>query len=186
MKKQLAKPQQEELIAALRTRFESNKKRYKDIEWTEVLARLESQPQKMWSLFEMERTGGEPALMMRDLKTGEYVFADCAAETPKGRRSLCYDDAALKARKEHKPAGSALGLAASMGVEVLDEVQYRELHAFIGPFDQKTSSWVRTPPEMRQLGGALFGDYRFDRLFFYHNGAESYYSSRGFRCLLRV
>jgi hypothetical protein len=178
--------EQEALIRLLLSRFESHRDRLPEVEWPKVLARLESHPQKLWSLFEMERTGGEPAVVRLDRATGECLFVDCAAETPKGRRSLCYDEAALKARKEHKPAGSALELAGRMGVQMLDEAQYLEYQKFMGPFDTKTSSWVLTAPEMRRLGGALFGDHRFGRVFFYHNGAESYYSSRGFRSLLRV
>jgi hypothetical protein len=177
---------QEALIRVLFSRFEARRDRLPGVEWLKVLARLESQPQKLWSLAEMERTGGEPALARHDATADEYHFVDAAAETPKGRRSLCYDEAALKARKEHKPAGSALELASRMGVELLDEAQYLECQQLLGPFDTKTSSWVLTAPEMRRLGGALFGDYRFGRVFFYHNGAESYYSSRGFRGLLRV
>ncbi len=185
MKKELSKKQRDELIEVLRARFEKNPHRHQGIAWTKVLARLEAQPGKLWSLGEMEITGGEPDVVGHDPKSGEIHFCDCAPETPKGRRSLCYDRAALDARKEHKPAGSALDLARAMGVELLTEEQYWELQQ-LEPFDTKTSSWLLTPPEMRKLGGALFGDFRFGRVFFYHNGAESYYSARGFRGLLRV
>lgn len=170
----------------LRDRFENNPLRHPGLEWGQVLARLEARPAALWSLGEMERTGGEPDVVECGPGTGECLFMDCAAESPKGRRSLCYDGAALAARKEHKPAGSALDLAAAMGVELLTEAQYQWLQERCGPFDVKTSSWLLTPPEMRVLGGALFGDWRYGRVFFYHNGAESYYGARGFRACLRV
>ncbi len=182
MKKELSKKQRDELAEVLRARFGKNPHRHQGIEWAQVLARLETQQGKLWSLGEMEKTGGEPDVVGHDPESGEFHFCDCAPETPKGRRSLCYDRAALDARKEHKPAGSAMDLASAMGVEMLSEEQYRELQK-LGPFDTKTSSWLLTPPEMRKLGGALFGDSRYGRVFFYHNGAESYYSFRG---LLRV
>jgi len=159
--------------------------RHEKVEWAGLVSRLESSPEKLWSLHEMERTGGEPDVVGYDRKTGEYIFYDCSAESPKGRRSLCYDRAALESRKEHKPKNNALDLAAAMGIELLTEEQYRELQK-LGAFDMKTSSWVRTPPEIRKLGGALFCDRRYDTVFVYHNGAESYYAARGFRGSLRV
>jgi hypothetical protein len=185
MKKELSAKQREELLAALKARFEKNINRHKGLDWAKVQARLEADPEKLWSLNEMERTGGEPDVVGHDKKTGEYVFFDCSPESPKGRTSLCYDREALESRKEHKPKGSAADLAASMGIELLTEEEYLELQNF-GEFDRKTSSWVKTPAEMRMLGGALFGDRRFGRVFFYHNGAESYYSARGFRGSLKV
>ncbi len=159
--------------------------RHKGLKWSSVLARLEKKPDKLWSLHEMERTGGEPDVVNLDKKTGEYIFMDCSLESPKGRRSLCYDLDALESRKEHKPGGSAVGRAAEMGIDLLTEEQYRELQQ-LGKFDMKTSSWVKTTDSVRKLGGALFGDYRFGRVFIYHNGAESYYAARGFRGILRV
>ena len=177
--------QREELFHSLKLRFEKNMKRHVGLEWSCVQARLEEKPDKLWSLGEMEKTGGEPDVIGVDKKTGEYLFCDCSAETPKGRRSLCYDREALDARKEFKPAGSALELAAKMGIEVLSEEDYRGLQK-LGPFDLKSSSWIKTPPAIRKLGGALFGDYRYGQVFIYHNGASSYYGARAFRGLLRV
>jgi hypothetical protein len=183
--KKLSPEQREELLNALKARFEKNKNRHKGVEWTDVQARLEAQAGKLWSLHEMERTGGEPDVVGHDAKTGEYIFHDCSAESPKGRRSLCYDREALDARKEHKPADDAIGMAAAMGIELLMEERYRELQK-LGAFDTKTSSWIKTPPEIRKLGGALFCDRRYNAVFLYHNGAESYYAARGFRGELRV
>ena len=177
--------QREELLAALEARFRENTHRHEGIEWGEVLARLEAAPGKLWSLGEMERTGGEPDVIGRDGSTGEYLFFDCAPESPKGRRSVCYDDEALEARKKHKPKASAMGMAADMGADLLTEEQYRRLQE-LGPVDTKTSSWLKTPPDIRELGGAIFGDYRYGTVFLYHNGAESYYAARGFRCALSV
>jgi hypothetical protein len=185
MKKELSSKQREELLGTLRVRFEKNMKRHKGLEWTSVQAKLEAKPEKLWSLNEMENTGGEPDVVGFDKKTGEYVFNDCSAESPKGRRSLCYDRAALDARKENKPANSAHDLAAAMGVELLSEEQYRALQK-LGSFDSKTSSWVETPADIRKLGGALFCDFRYGTVFLYHNGADSYYAARGFRASLRV
>lgn len=185
MKKELSKTGREALLHILRERFATHPHRHPGIEWAAVQQRLEARPGKLRALNEMEKTGGEPDVTGHDPATGEILFCDCSPESPKGRRSLCYDRAALDARKEHKPAGSALDLAAGMGVEVLSEEQYLALQR-LGPFDTKTSSWLLTPPGMRKLGGALFGDSRYGRVFFYHNGAESYYSSRGFRACLRV
>jgi hypothetical protein len=184
-KKLLAARERDALLETLKARFEANPGRHRGLTWAAVEARLEAAPAKLWSLGELERTGGEPDVIGRDARTGEVLFCDCAAETPKGRRSVCYDDAALEARKENKPKASALGLAEAMGVELLDEDGYRALQA-LGPFDQKTSSWILTPPAVRTLGGALFGDFRYGRVFTYHNGAESYYAARSFRGRLRV
>ncbi len=184
-KKNLSSEQREELLRALKTRFEKNMNRHKGLEWAKVQAKLEANTKKLWSLNEMERTGGEPDVVGHDKKTGEYIFYDCSAESPKGRRSLCYDRAALEARKEHKPKDSATDVAAAMGIELLTEEQYRELQK-LGEFDTKTSSWVETPDEIRKLGGALFCDRRYDTVFVYHNGAESYYAGRAFRGWLRV
>lgn len=184
-KKELSPEQREELLKTLKNRFEKNMNRHKDIEWAKVHAKLDASPQKLWSLDDMEVTGGEPDVVGYDKSTNEYIFYDCAAETPKGRRSLCYDRAALDARKEHKPQNSAMDVAADMGIEILTEEQYRELQQF-GKFDTKTSSWLKTPADIRKLGGALFGDYRYGTVFLYHNGAESYYAARGFRGVLRV
>jgi len=184
-KKELEPEQQEETLKALIARFEKNMNRHKDLEWLKVQAKLESNPVKLWSLNEMERTGGEPDVVRHDKTTGEYIFFDCAAESPKGRRSLCYDGEALESRKENKPDSSALEMAAAMGIEVLTEEQYRELQK-LGKFDMKTSSWVQTPADIRKLGGAIFADYRYGHVFIYHNGAESYYAARGFRGSLRV
>jgi Protein of unknown function (DUF4256) len=183
--KALSSEQSAELIETLRKRFEKNTRRHAGVDWTKVQARLEANPEKLRVLFEMESTGGEPDVVGHDKKTGEYVFFDCSAESPKGRTSLCYDAEALASRKEHKPKHSAMGLATEMGVEVLTEDQYRELQQ-LGEFDQKSSTWLNTPAEIRKLGGAIFGDRRFGRVFVYHNGAESYYSGRGFRSCLKV
>ncbi len=184
-KKELSAPVKEELLGILRARFEKNKNRHKDIHWKDVLAKLESSPAKLWSLNEMEITEGEPDVIGYDKKTGEYIFYDCSAESPKGRRSICYDGDALASRKEHKPNDSALGMAEDMGIDILTEDQYRELQR-LGSFDLKTSSWVQTPAAIRKLGGALFCDRRYDTVFLYHNGAESYYGARGFRGCLKV
>jgi Protein of unknown function (DUF4256) len=181
----LSQKQHEDLLKALKARFEKNMSRHKGLAWTEIQAKLEANAEKLWSLNEMERTGGEPDVVGLDKKTGEYIFYDCAAESPKGRRSLCYDREALDERKENKPKDNALEMAAAMGVELLTEEQYRELQK-LGEFDTKTSSWVKTPSAIRKLGGALFCDRRFDTVFVYHNGAESYYAARAFRGLLRV
>jgi hypothetical protein len=184
-KKKLSAAQAKELLGILKNRFEKNKARHKGIEWDKVQARLEAHPAKLWSLNEMEITDGEPDVVGYDKKAGEYIFYDCSAESPKGRRSICYDHQALESRKEHKPADSAVNMAADMGIELLTEEQYRELQ-LLGEFDLKTSSWVATPAKIRKLGGALFCDRRFDTVFTYHNGAESYYAARGFRGALRV
>jgi hypothetical protein len=184
-KKKLSPAERDELLKTLQARFEKNMHRHQGLDWAKVQARLAAKPDKLWSLQEMERTGGEPDVVGHDKKTGEVVFYDCAAESPKGRRSVCYDGAALKSRKEHKPEGSALEMGAAMGIELLTEEQYRELQQ-LGEFDTKTSSWVQTPANIRKLGGALFCDRRYDTVFLYHNGAESYYAARGFRGLLRV
>jgi hypothetical protein len=177
--------QPDALLAVLKARFEKNMKRHPSLAWADVQARLDAQPEKLWSLSEMERTGGEPDVVGHDAQTGEYIFYDCSAETPAGRRSLCYDPQAHDSRKENKPAGSALGMAADMGIELLTEAQYREQQR-LGSFDLKTSSWVKTPPDIRELGGALFCDRRYNTVFIYHNGAESYYAARGFRGVLKV
>jgi hypothetical protein len=184
-KKELSPEQREELLRALKVRFEKNMNRHKGLEWAKVQAKLEANTKKLWSLYEMERTGGGPDIVGFDKKTGEYIFYDCSAESPKGRRSLCYDREALDARKEHKPKNNAIDMAAAMGIELLTEEQYRELQK-LGEFDTKTSSWVKTPSDIRKLGGAIFTDRRFGHVFVYHNGAESYYAARGFRGLLRV
>lgn len=181
----LSPQQRGDLLRTLKTRFEKNVKRHGSIEWAKVEAKLEMNAEKLWSLNEMERTGGEPDVVGHDKKTGEYIFHDCSAESPNGRRSLCYDRDALESRKEHKPKNSAMDLAAAMGVELLTEEQYRELQK-LGDFDTKTSSWIKTPSDVRKLGGALFCDRRFNTVFVYHNGAESYYAARGFRSLVRV
>ncbi len=172
-------------LGTLRARFEKNVNRHKGLEWAKVQAKLEADPGKLWSLSEMDNTGGEPDVIGRDKKTGEYLFFDCSADSPKGRRSVCYDAKALESRKEHKPANSAVEMAAAMGIELLTEEQYRELQK-LGEFDTKTSSWVQTPSSIRNLGGAVFCDRRYDQVFRYHNGAESYYAARGFRALLKV
>ena len=184
-KKDLAPKQREELLEALEARFESNMDRHEALQWAKVQARLEAKPDKLWSLNEMEGTGGQPDVVGRDERTGEYLFYDCSAESPSGRRSVCYDGQALKARKKHKPDNSAVEMADAMGAALLTEEEYRGLQE-LGAFDAKTSSWLRTPPDIRELGGAIFGDYRFGTVFVYHNGAESYYAGRGFRCSLRV
>lgn len=189
-KKTLSSSQREEILSILKDRFAKNKNRHKDIEWTKVLAKLETNDEKLWSLNEMEQTGGEPDVVVpiaigNDKKTGEYIFYDCSAESPKGRRSVCYDREALDSRKEHKPKNSAMDMADAMGIDLLSEEQYRSLQQ-LGNFDTKTSSWVKTPATVRKLGGALFCDRRYDTIFLYHNGADSYYAARGFRGLLRV
>jgi len=181
----LSNEQREELLRTLKARFEKNMNRHKGLDWAQVQARLEAHTGILWTLNEMERTGGEPDVIGHDKKTGEYIFYDCSAESPKGRRSLCYDREALASRKEHKPKDNAIDMAAAMGIELLTEEQYRELQK-LGEFDTKTSSWVKTPSDIRQLGGSLFCDRRFDTVFVYHNGAESYYAARAFRGSLRV
>lgn len=183
--KSLSSEEREQLLGALQARFQKNMNRHQGLEWAEVQARLEAHSEKLWSLNEMERTGGEPDVAGYDEQTDEYIFYDCSAESPRGRRSICYDPEALAARKENKPADSAAGMAADMGIELLTEEQYRKLQE-LGPFDTKTSSWLKTPFEIRQRGGAIFGDYRYGHVFVYHNGAESYYAARGFRGWLRV
>ena len=184
-KKELSPEQREELLTTLKARFEKNTNRHQGLEWAKVRARLETHAEKMWSLNDMERTGGEPDVVGQDKQTGEYVFYDCSPESPKGRTSLCYDREALDSRKEHKPKSSAMDMAAAMGAELLTEEQYQELQR-LGNFDTKSSSWLKTPGDIRKLGGAIFGDRRFGRVFVYHNGAESYYSGRGFRGWLRL
>ena len=184
-KKKLSSDQHEELLKTLKARFDKNMNRHKGIDWAKVQARLEANPKKLSVLDEMEVTGGEPDVVDHDKKTGEYIFYDCSAESPSGRRSLCYDHEALEKRKEHKPADSAINMATEMGIEILTEEQYRELQK-LGKFDMKTSSWVKTPSEIRKLGGAVFCDRRYDTIFLYHNGADSYYAARGFRGSLRV
>ena len=184
-RQQLPPEQRGALLSTLKARFEKNMNRHHDLQWPAVQARLEANPDKLWSLQEMERTGGEPDVVGHDRKTGEYLFYDCAAESPKGRRSVCYDREALESRKEHKPKDSAMNMAAAMGIEMLTEEQYRELQT-LGEFDTKTSSWVKTPPEIRKRGGAIFCDRRYDHVFTYHNGAESYYGARAFRGALKV
>jgi hypothetical protein len=184
-KKALSPEPSEELLRALRVRFEKNMNRRKGLEWAQVQAKLEANAEKLWSLNEMERTGGEPDVVGHDKKTDEYIFYDCSADSPNGRRSLCYDREALESRKEHKPKDNAIDMAAAMGIELLTEDQYRELQK-LGNFDTKTSSWVKTPSDIRKLGGALFCDRRFNTVFVYHNGAESYYAARAFRGSLRV
>lgn len=185
MKRQLSTEQRVELLDTLRARFEENTVRHKGIKWADVLARLETDLTKLWSLAQMEVTGGEPDVVGFDKKTGEYIFFDCSEETPKGRRSLCYDRAAWKSRKQHKPDNDAQSVAAAIGIEILTEEEYYDLQQ-LGEFDLKTSSWIATPRDVRELGGALFGDRRFGRIFTYHNGAESYYAARGFRGSFRV
>jgi hypothetical protein len=184
-KRELSKEQQEELIKVLKGRFEKHMNRHIGLEWDKVKTKLEVNTEKLWSLNEMERTEGEPDVVGQDNRTGEYIFYDCSAESPKGRRSLCYDRAALESRKEYKPANSAIDLAAEMGIELLTEGQYRDLQK-LGNFDTKTSSWVKTPAEIRNLGGAIYCDRRYDHVFVYHNGAESYYAVRGFRGELKI
>ena len=185
MNKKLSSEQREELLKTLKARFEKNMNRHKGLEWGKVQAKLEADAKKLWSLNEMESTGGEPDVVGYDKKSGEYIFYDCSAESPKGRRSICYDREALDARKEHKPANSAVAMATDMGIELLTEQQYRELQQ-LGNFDLKSSSWVTTPADIRKLGGALYCDRRYNHVFLYHNGAESYYAVRGFRGSLRV
>jgi hypothetical protein len=184
-KKKLPPEQRKELLSILKARFEKNINRHKGLEWAKVQAKLEANSEKLWSIYEMESTGGEPDVVGHDKKTGEYIFYDCSAESPKGRRNICYDCEALESRKEHKPENDAVDMADDMGIDILSEEQYRELQK-IGNFDTKTSSWLKTPPGIRKLGGAIFGDFRFGNVFIYHNGAESYYSARGFRGSLRV
>ena len=183
--KKLSTAQQAQLLNDLQARFEKHLSRHPDLNWDQVQARLEAHPDKLWSLHEMEKTGGEPDVVAHDPQTGEYIFFDCAAESPSGRRSVCYDREGLESRKEHRPENNAIDMAAAMGIEMLTEEQYRELQQ-LGNFDTKTSSWVQTPASIRKLGGALFGDYRYGHVFFYHNGAQSYYGVRGFRGSLRV
>lgn len=183
--KEVSIEEQKSLISALKARFEKNKGRHTGLEWSKVQVKLEANPDKLWSLNQMELTGGEPDVIGYDEKTGEIIFADCAAESPKGRRSTCYDHEALESRKEHKPHDSAINMAANMGIEILSEEDYREMQK-LGEFDTKTSSWVKTPAPIRKLGGALFCDRRYNHVFVYHNGAESYYAARGFRGSLRV
>jgi len=185
MKKELSPKQLGELVKTLKARFEKNMNRHKGLEWAKVQAKLEGDSEKLWSLNEMEITGGEPDVVGHDKKTDEYIFYDCSPESPKGRRSICYDHDALEARKEHKPEDSAINLAMEMGIEILSEEQYRELQQ-LGHFDLRTSSWVKTPSSIRKLGGAVFCDRRYDTVFLYHNGADSYYAARGFRGSLRV
>ena len=180
MKKELSPKQREELLKTLKTRFEKNMQRHKGVEWAKVKSKLEANPAKLWSLNEMETTGGEPDVVGHDKKTGEYIFYDCSPESPNGRRSLCYDREALVSRKEHKPKNNAVEVADAMGIELLTEEQYRQLQQ-LGNFDTKTSSWIQTPDDIRELGGALFCDRRYNTVFVYHNGAESYYAARGFR-----
>ncbi len=184
-RKNLLPEQRVELLGELKTRFEENMGRHKGLEWAKVRAKLEANAEKLWSLSEMERTGGEPDVVGFDKKSGEYIFYDCSAESPKGRRSLCYDRQAWESRKEHKPANNGIDMAAAMGIKLLTEEEYRELQT-LGNFDTKTSSWLETPSGIRKLGGAIFADYRFGRVFVYHNGAESYYAARAFRGSLRV
>jgi hypothetical protein len=183
--RKLSAAQRESLLGTLKARFEKNVGRHKGLEWARVQAKLEAKPEELWSLHEMERTGGEPDVVGQDPKTGETVFCDCSAESPEGRRSLCYDPEALKSRKEHKPKGSAVDMAEAMGIELVTEEEYRKLQT-LGEFDTRTSSWVKTPSDVRSLGGALFCDRRYGRVFVYHNGAESYYAARAFRGSLRV
>ena len=184
-KSQLSPEQQEKLLEILKTRFEKNMNRHNGLEWEKVQAKLETNTEKLWSLYEMERTGGEPDVVGFDKETGEFIFYDCSPESPKGRRSVCYDREALESRKNHKPQNNAIDMARNMGIEILSEEQYRELQK-LGHFDTKTSSWVKTPENIRKLGGAIFCDRRYDTVFVYHNGADSYYASRGFRGSLRV
>lgn len=184
-KKSLKSAERDELLQTLKARFEKHMNRHKNLAWADVQKKLETSTDKLWSLNEMEKTGGEPDVVGYDKKSGEIIFVDCAAESPKGRRSSCYDREGLESRKEHKPENNAIDMAAAMGVELLNEEQYRELQQ-LGSFDTKTSSWLKTPPQIRKLGGAIFGDYRYGTVFIYHNGAQSYYSSRGFRGRLVV
>jgi Protein of unknown function (DUF4256) len=184
-KKELSSVQREELLNALKTRFEKNLGRHKGLDWTKVQAKLEANAEKLWSLHEMEKTGGEPDVVGHDKKTGEYLFFDCSPETPKGRTNVCYDREALDSRKKHKPKNSAAGMAADMSIELMTEEQYQELQK-LGAFDTKSSSWLKAPADVRKLGGAIFGDRRFGRVFIYHNGAECYFGGRGFRASLKV
>ncbi len=184
-KKELSPKQREELLGALHARFEKNLRRHQGLDWAKVKAKLESNPDKLWSLHEMEKTGGEPDIVGQDKSTGEFIFFDCSAQSPEGRTSVCYDREGLESRKEHRPKTSAMDMAAAMGLELLTEEQYRELQQ-LGEFDTKSSSWVKAPADIRKLGGALFGDRRFGRVFIYHNGAQSYYSARAFRGSLKV
>ncbi len=184
-KKELNPEQQSTLLGSLKSRFEKNKKRHQEIDWGSVESRLESNPEKLWSLYQMEETGGEPDVISYDKNTGEFIFYDCSKESPKGRRSVCYDREGQESRKEHKPANNAMDMAVEMGIELLSEQDYRKLQKF-GPFDTKTSSWLVTPAEIRKHGGAIFGDFRYGQVFVYHNGAQSYYAVRGFRGTLRV
>jgi hypothetical protein len=181
----LSPAQHEELLSALKARFEKNMNRHKGLEWAKIQGKLEANTEKLWSLNEMERTGGEPDVVDYDQKTGEYIFYDCSAESPNGRRSVCYDREGLESRKEHRPENNAIDMAAAMGIELLSEEQYRALHK-LGKFDMKTSSWIKTPSDIRKLGGALFADFRYGNVFVYHNGAQSYYAARAFRGSLRV
>lgn len=185
MKKVLTTNEQDEILSTLEKRFEKNKNRHKDLDWAKIEAKLKANPEKLWSLEEMEKSEGEPDVIGYDKKTDQYLFADCSAESPKGRRSICYDHEALEKRKENKPLNSAVNMAEEMGIEILNEEQYKELQK-LEKFDTKTSSWILTPPEIRKLGGAIFSDFRYNTVFVYHNGAESYYAARGFRGLLRV
>ena len=184
-KKELSPEKRKDLFSLLKSRFEKNMNRHLNLEWTNIQAKLETRTEKLWSLNEMERTGGEPDVVGYDTKLGEYIFYDCSPESPTGRRSLCYDRKALESRKKYKPENSCMDLSLAMGIELLSKEQYRELQKF-GPFDTKTSSWLHTPPDIRDLGGAIFGDFRYGHMFVYHNGAESYYSARGFRGSLRI
>lgn len=184
-KKELSGKEREELLKGLTARFEKHTNRHKDLAWSKVQAKLEAQAEKLWSLNEMEKSGGEPDVVGLDKQTGEYIFFDCSPESPKGRAGVCYDREGLESRKEHRPKNTAIDMATAMGVELLTEEQYHELQR-LGEFDTKTTTWVKTPPDIRKLGGALFGDRRFGRVFIYHNGAQSYYSARGFRASLRV
>jgi len=184
-KKQLSSEEKEALTAILKTRFEKNLNRHSEIDWSKIAEKLEQNPQKLWSLNEMEKTGGEPDVVGFDSTSKEYIFMDCSAESPKGRRSTCYDLEGLQSRKEHQPDNNANDMAKAMGIEILTEAQYRDLQK-LGKFDEKTSSWLKTPPEVRKLGGAIFGDFRYGQVFVYHNGAQSYYGARGFRGILRV
>ena len=185
MNKNLTQELQEKLLNSLRVRFERNMDRHEGLDWADIQVKLEAHPGKLWSLNEMERTGGEPDVVNYEQERDEFIFFDCSPESPEGRRSLCYDNEALESRKKNKPEGSAMALADDMGIDILDEIQYQDLQK-LGEFDTKTSSWVKTPPEIRELGGAIFGDRRYDTVWFYHNGADSYYAARGFRGLLRV
>lgn len=185
IKKELSLEQKEELLGVLKARFEKNMNRHEGLDWAKVQLKLEANNEKLWSIHEMERTSGEPDVVGYDEETGEYIFYDCSAESPKGRRSVCYDGEALNARKQNKPDNSALEMAVDMGIEILTEEQYRELQK-LGEFDTKTSSWLKTPPDIRKLGGAIFGDFRYGNVFVYHNGADSYYGARGFRGSLWV